>query len=165
MPRRPREECESQIYHVVQRGVGQQMIFEDDDDRRFFLELLRKHLCDGSPSSLLAWCLMPNHAHLLIHRELSALSKAMKLIGVSHARYLNDRCNRAGHLSQDRFAGEPIKGGSQLMSTIRYMHNNPVKANAANVDESASRFANLSAISKAAFLWSGQRWTASSTIS
>ncbi len=60
MPRRPREECESQIYHVVQRGVGQQMIFEDDDDRRFFLELLRKHLCDGSPSSLLAWCLTPS---------------------------------------------------------------------------------------------------------
>lgn len=135
MPRRPREECESQIYHVVQRGVGQQMIFEDDDDRRFFLELLRKHLCDRSPSSLLAWCLMSNHTHLLIHRELSVLSKAMKLIGVSYARYFNDRYNRAGHLFQGRFASEPIKRDSQLMATIRYIHNNPVKANAANVDD------------------------------
>lgn len=116
-------------------GVGRQIIFEDDDDRRFFPELLRKHLCDTSPSSLLAWCLMSNHTHLLIHRELSALSKAMRLIGVSYARCFNDRYNRAGHLFQDRFASEPIKGDSQLMATIRNIHNNPVKANAAKVDE------------------------------
>lgn len=135
MPRKPREECESQMYHVVQRGVGQQIIFEDDEDRRFFLELLRKHLCDGSPSSLLAWCLMSNHTHLLIHRELPALSKAMKLIGVSYARYFNDRYDRAGHLFQDRFASEPIKDDSQLIAAIRYIHNNPVKASAAKIGD------------------------------
>lgn len=131
MPRKPREECESQIYHVVQRGVGQQILFEDDDDRQFFLTLLQKHLCDSPTSSLLAWCLMSNHTHLLIHRKLSDLSKAMKLIGVGYARYFNDRYDRTGHLFQDRFASEVVKDDEQLLTTIRYIHNNPMKAKVA----------------------------------
>lgn len=128
MSRKPREECESQIYHVVQRGVGQQILFEDDADRRFFLTLLQKHLCGDTTSSLLAWCLMSNHTHLLIHKKLSDLSNAMKLIGLSYARYFNDRYDRSGHLFQDRFVSEAIKDDEQLLTTIRYIHNNPVKA-------------------------------------
>lgn len=137
MPRKPREACESQIYHVVQRGVGQQIIFEDDEDRRFFLSLLEKHLCGEMPPSLLAWCLMSNHTHLLIRRELPALSKAMKLIGVSYARYFNDRCGRTGHLFQDRFASEPIKDDRQFAAVVRYIHNNPEKADVANASDYA----------------------------
>ena len=135
MPRKPREACESQIYHVVQRGVGQQVIFEDDEDRRFFLGLLQKYLCDEELPSLLAWCLMSNHTHLLIRKELPALSRAMKLIGVGYARHFNDRYGRTGHLFQDRFASEAIKDDRQLVTVIRYIHNNPAKANMANTSD------------------------------
>lgn len=135
MPRKPREECESQIYHVVQRGVGQQILFEDDEDRRFFLELATKHLGAGENGSVLAWCLMSNHTHLLIHLTLPELSKAMKAIGVSYARYFNDRYGRSGHLFQDRFASEAVKDDVQFMVTVRYIHANPAKAGISAMDE------------------------------
>ena len=134
MPRKPREECESQIYHVVQRGVGQQILFEDDEDRCFFLELVTKHLGAGENGSVLAWCLMSNHTHLLIHLTLPELSKAMKAIGVSYARYFNDRYGRSGHLFQDRFASEAVKDDVQFMVTVRYIHANPAKAGISAMD-------------------------------
>lgn len=135
MPRKPREECESQIYHVVQRGVGQQILFEDDEDRRFFLDLAAKRFGSGNNGSMLAWCLMSSHTHLLIHLPLPELSREMKVIGVSYARYFNDRYGRVGHLFQDRFASEAIKDDVQFMATVRYIHANPAKAGIGGIDE------------------------------
>lgn len=134
MPRKPREECESQIYHVVQRGVGQQILFEDDEDRRFFLQLAAERFGSGENGTVLAWCLMSNHTHLLIRRPLPELSKEMKVIGISYARYFNDRYGRTGHLFQDRFASEAVKDDAQFMVTIRYIHANPTKAGICDMD-------------------------------
>ena len=131
MPRQKRELSEGSVYHVVQRGVGQQILFEDDADRRYFLHLLQKYISDGE-SDILAWCLMSNHTHLLVRMEMDALSRAMKAIGVSYARYFNDRYARSGHLFQDRFYSEAVKDDAQLMVTVRYIHANPLKARIAD---------------------------------
>ena len=128
MPRRSREQCEVHLYHVVQRGIGRQIIFEDDEDRVFFLSLLEKYFGAGEEGCVLAWCLMSNHTHLLINDHLPELSKKMKALGVSYARCFNGRYGRSGHLFQDRFASEAEKDDAQLMQTIRYIHANPEKA-------------------------------------
>ena len=68
MPRTARAVGDSGIYHVMLRGINRQTIFEDDEDRERFLEILKKTK-EKDGYHLIAWCLMPNHVHLLIHEK------------------------------------------------------------------------------------------------
>lgn len=74
-----RAAAESNIYHVIVRGVGSQIIFETDADRLKYLRLLDEKFPEEGVG-LLAWCLMDNHAHLLLAAPVSALSKAMRRV-------------------------------------------------------------------------------------
>ena len=68
MPRKARTKSESGIYHVMLRGINQQVIFEDEEDNQKFLEVLND--CKAvSGYKLFAYCLMGNHIHLLIKVE------------------------------------------------------------------------------------------------
>lgn len=127
MPRMPRKRSESDIYHVFVRGVGRQIIFDDDDDCEFFLALLQKKM-EGLDGKVLAWCLMGNHFHILFKMDLSAVSEYMKRVEVAYARYFNDRHDRMGCLFQGRFGSEPIEDDAQLLAAVRYIHMNPQKA-------------------------------------
>lgn len=127
MSRASRKQSESDFYHVFARGVGRQVIFDDDDDCEFFLDLLRKRLEEAN-GRILAWCLMENHFHILFQMNMCELSKYMKLVEVSYARYFNDRHDRVGCLFQGRFGSEPIEDDSQLLSVVRYIHMNPQKS-------------------------------------
>ena len=118
---------ESGIYHVVSRGVGQQIIFETEADRRRYLGSLRS-LVDGSSGALLAWCLMDNHAHLLISQPLDRLSATMRRLNSGYALYFNLVHDRSGHLFQGRFRSEPVDSEEYLMTVVRYIHQNPWKA-------------------------------------
>lgn len=93
MARTPRRRAESDIYHVVARGVGRQIIFEDDADRRRFLALLKERLAD-TEGALLAWCLMDNHFHLLLRMPLEELSKTMRSLQTAFALFFNRRHDR-----------------------------------------------------------------------
>ena len=127
MPRMARKSSESSIYHVIQRGVGKQILFEDDEDRTFYLAMARRFAEDQPESDpILAWCLMSNHVHLLLHMELSELSRFMKRLGTTYARYFNERHSRAGHLFQDRFRSEPVDDDAYLITVVIYIHLNPV---------------------------------------
>lgn len=126
MPRSARRVSEGSIYHVVQRGVGKQILFEDDTDRRRYLGLVERFLGDLGEGELLAWCLMSNHVHLLARMPLPRLSEFMKRLGVAYARYFNDAHSRTGHLFQDRFKSEPVNDDGYLMTVVRYIHLNPV---------------------------------------
>ena len=130
MSRVPRRLCECDMYHVFARGVGRQIIFEDYDDRIFFVDLLRRKLQEraGIGVELLAWCLMDNHFHLLVHAKMPDLSNFMKSIEVAYARRFNERYDRGGCLFQGRFGSEPIQSESQLLAAVRYIHLNPQKA-------------------------------------
>lgn len=127
MTRKPRKQSPANIYHVTNRGVSRQIIFEDDADRERFLATLRRFM-EEFDGELYAWCLMSNHFHLLLHMELEDISLLMKKVGVSYAAYFNGKYDRVGTLFQDRFRSEPIDKDSYLMTVVRYIHQNPVKA-------------------------------------
>lgn len=127
---RLRQVSEADIYHVVSRGTGKQLIYEDDDDRRVFLHLLRTSLSETGVE-LFAWCLMGNHFHLLLHGDITRISKCMQKLCSSYARWFNEKAGRVGHLFQDRFYSEPINSDSYLLTVVRYIHDNPEKGHIA----------------------------------
>ncbi len=131
---RSRKESETGIYHVVSRGVGRQMIFEDDDDRKRYLDLLRKETAEHH-GEVLAWCLMDNHVHILLRIGLDDLSESMRAINSAYAMYFNKRHGRVGHLMQGRFKSEPVDSDGYLLAVVRYIHQNPEKANIAKTSE------------------------------
>lgn len=109
------------------RGVNRQDIFHDEDHFRKYLDILLSVLLE-SGSRLLGYCLMRNHAHLLIDTGNSSISEIMKSLGISYAQWYNRKNERCGHVFQDRFKSEPVENDSYLFTVIRYIHQNPVKA-------------------------------------
>ena len=127
MSRAPRAKSASGVYHVVMRGVGRQLIFEDDSDRRALLDSLARMSDDGS-LTVYAWCLMTNHFHLLLREGNEPVSDSMKRIAVSYAMRFNQKTGHVGHVFQDRFASEPVEDDAYLLTVLRYIHNNPERA-------------------------------------
>lgn len=127
MGRTPRKRSESDVYHVFVRGVGRMQIFEDADDNTYALDLLRRMSFEEG-CSILAYCLMGNHFHLLVKMSLEDLSEAMRRLEVSYAQYFNGKYERVGTLFQGRFGSEPITSDEQLLAAVRYIHLNPTKA-------------------------------------
>lgn len=81
-----------------------------------------------SKYEMYAWCLMNNHVHLLLKEGIEPISTTMKRIGVSFVWYYNGKYNTNGHLFQDRFKSEKVESDQYLLTVIRYIHQNPVKA-------------------------------------
>lgn len=134
MVRGARKQSESGIYHVVSRGVGRCVIFEDDTDRVRFLEKLVKVFAEHD-IELHAWCLMSNHFHLLVRSDLDRLAMAMKHLNSTYALYFNKRYGRVGHLFQGRFKSEPVGEDRYYLTVLRYIHQNPQKAGICSADE------------------------------
>ena len=132
MPRQARQH--SEYMHIIVRGIGKQILFENDADRTRYLDFLRKYQKDTG-ISILAYCLMENHVHLLVHDENDNLSAFMKKTGGSYAQYYNRKYDRAGHLFQDRYKSEPIRDEAYLLSAFRYILNNPQKAGICAAEE------------------------------
>ena len=127
MPRKVRRTCESGIYHVMLRGINRQRIFEDERDYRQFLSTLAKYrtVCGYT---LLGYCLMPNHVHLLIREGDEPLPTVFRRIGASYVYWYNGKYGRVGHLFQDRYKSEAVEDEAYLLTVARYIHQNPVKA-------------------------------------
>lgn len=127
MPRQARKKSESGIYHVMLRGINKQQIFEDDEDCEKFMLILQE--CKAiSEFKLLAYCLMGNHIHLLIKPQKETLETVFKRIGGRFVYWYNVKYKRTGHLFQDRFKSEPVEDDAYLLTVLRYIHQNPVKA-------------------------------------
>lgn len=128
MARRAREISPTGYYHVIQRGVGKQIIFEDEKDYNRYLRKLRESK-EQYQVSVVAYCLMSNHVHLLLHSEdIAAISRMMRVLGASYASFYNIKYDHTGHVFQDRYLSNPIKDEEHLLTCIRYIHNNPVRA-------------------------------------
>ena len=127
MARTAREKSESNIYHVMLRGINRQQIFLDEADNRRFLEVLRQ--CrEMSKYRLFAYCLMGNHVHLLLRADGEPLERVMKRIGTRFAVWYNTKHDRVGHLFQDRYRSEAVHDEAYFLTVLRYILNNPVKA-------------------------------------
>jgi putative transposase len=155
MPRKYtiKEYLPQSIYHIFNRGVNKQVIIHDDQDCSVFLNILKE--CLSPPPNipphttiiynsqqfdainykrknyyqritLLSYCLMPNHFHLLLKQEQDkTISSFMKAIGVRYALYYNQRYHRVGQLYESRYKGVRLIGMDTVLFISRYIHRNP----------------------------------------
>lgn len=136
MPRQTRRKSGTGIYHVMLRGINRQDIFEEAEDYLHFLRSMNcvvesKDDCGEALPPLChfyAYCLMPNHVHLLIQERTAPIGEIVKRIAVSYVYYFNKKYGRNGHLFQDRFKSEPVDDMAYFKTLLRYIHQNPVRA-------------------------------------
>ena len=124
MTRTARLASRSDIYHVISRGAGKRDLFEDDEDREFYLNALER-FARKEELSILAWCLMDNHIHILCRGELSNMTSMMKRLNTSYAQHFNGRHGHVGPVFQGRFASYPVETEEHFLQTVRYIHLNP----------------------------------------
>ena len=129
MPRQARTISPNGYYHVMMRGNGRQLIFNDGADRRAFLSMLADTL-NKYPVKLIAWCLMDNHFHLLVECPLDSngtdsLGAFMHQLATRYAVHFNTRTGHVGSVFQGRFTSKPIESDAYLLRAMRYIHNNP----------------------------------------
>ena len=127
MPRMKRQKSNTNVYHIILRGINQQEIFYDNIDRRKFLKVL-KETKEKYQYNLYAYVLMNNHIHLLIMDKENNLSKIMQSLATSYALYFNKKYERIGHVFHNRFKSKNVNTLSYFINLIRYIHFNPVKA-------------------------------------
>jgi putative transposase len=127
MARQARQLSESAIYHVMMRGINRDAIFLEDEDRQRFLDLLNV-VRQTSGCLVLAYCLMPNHVHLVLQTTAEPIGTVIKRLGVRYAGWFNRKYERVGHLFQDRFKSIPVEDDAYLVTLLRYVWNNPVEA-------------------------------------
>jgi putative transposase len=131
MPRIPRGQVSGFAYHVINRGNGGATVFHKEGDYRIFLDLLvaakTKH-----PVMLLGFCLMPNHFHLVVQPKTpEALSAFMQWSLTAHVRRYHKHYRSHGHVWQGRFKSFPIQEDEHLLTVLRYVLCNPVRAHLA----------------------------------
>ena len=127
MPRAARVKSKTGIYHIILRGINRQIIFEDEEDSLKFLQTLSEYK-EKSEYEVYAYCLMGNHVHILIKEGKEELGTAMRRIGASYVYWYNWKYERNGHLFQDRYKSEAVEDDKYLLTVLRYIHQNPLKA-------------------------------------
>ena len=127
MPRAARKKSSTDIYHVMLRGINRQEIFQDEEDYSRFLRTL-SDCKQVSGFKLYAWCLMPNHIHLLLRVQNEPLDLIIKRIGSRYVWWYNMKYERIGHLFQDRYKSEPVEDDAYFLTVLRYILQNPMKA-------------------------------------
>lgn len=162
MPRRLITFNDNDIYHIFNRGVAKQVIF---NNHRFYThferamgyyqkskntlsfsryldlkpesqsEYIKKNILNNENSiEIIAFCLMPNHYHLLVKQlKPNGISTYMQQLGNSYTRYFNTKTHRIGPLFQGQFKAVLIESGEQLIHVSRYIHLNPFVAGLLNL--------------------------------
>ena len=133
MPRGARLDGPGALHHVTIRGLERRAIFRDAHDRRVFLAHLGR-VGRATGLAVLAWALLPNHAHLLVRtaRPRTAagggLATAMRRLLTAYAVAFNRRHGRSGHLFQNRYKSILVEDEPYLLELVRYIHLNPLRA-------------------------------------
>lgn len=137
---------ESGYYHIMARGNNRTKIFGCHADCREMLRLM-KRLSDQQEISIYAYCVMPNHYHILLRtggegllgeagcHDLQILAHAMHRINTAYAHYYKNKYEYVGHVFQGRYVSRAIDSHQYLSRAIRYIHDNPVKASLAKLPE------------------------------
>ncbi|MEI2692134.1 MAG: transposase [Anaerolineae bacterium] len=117
-----------QYYHIYNRGVNRQPIFFTRHNWTFFLQRLNEYFT-ADKAIVVAYCLMPNHYHLLVHVLDAAFSfSVMQPFVTSYTKAINKEQDRVGTLFQGRFKGILVDNNDYLVHLSRYIHRNPVDA-------------------------------------
>jgi len=124
------------VYHLYNRGNNKQDIFFDDENYIFFLKQFDKYLT--TKLDVLAYCLMPNHFHLLVRIKIidglaeadvsRQTTKAMRDFLISYSKSVNKKYSRSGALFQPKFKRKEVDNDFYFSWLVQYIHLNPVKA-------------------------------------
>lgn len=126
MPRSQRIKSEDAIYHIMVRSISEISLFEEDKNKEKYLSYIKQYQ-EIYNFKVYAYCIMPNHAHLIIDSNGADISKIMHSINLKYALFYNYTHNRHGHLFQDRFKSKIVHDDEYLITLSAYIHNNPLK--------------------------------------
>ncbi|MEO8496777.1 MAG: transposase [Planctomycetota bacterium] len=127
MPRPIRPIAPGLVYHVMNRGNNRQKVFDQDGDYQAFLKAMLD-LKQRKPFELYGFCLMSNHFHLLIRPQQHNISHLMQSLLVSHTQRYHKNRRSLGHVWQGRFKSPVIQDDDHLLTVLRYVEANPVRA-------------------------------------
>lgn len=127
MPRKNRFHYKNAIYHVMLRGNNRQKIFHQHQDYADFLNYIET-AAQRYTASILLYCLMTNHIHLVIEVTNIPISKIMQSVTSAYAKSHNKCHNKIGHVFQGRFLSKLVQDDSYLLELCYYIHMNPLKA-------------------------------------
>lgn len=135
MPRTSRLVAVGFPHHVIQRGNNRQKVFFARATREKYLDLLREY-SQRWDISILAYCLMTNHIHLLVKpTQPDSLAKMMQGVTLGYTRYRNKRYKKTGRLWESRYYSSIIDEEKYLWAVARYIEQNPVRAGIARQAE------------------------------
>jgi putative transposase len=126
MPRQARLDSPGMLHHVIIRGIEKRRIVDDDVDCKDFVRRLGA-LAEETCTTIYAWALMSNHAHLLLCSPAMGLAKFMRRLLTGHAVRYNLRHRRHGPLFQDRYKSIVCDGDRYFTELVRYIHLNPLR--------------------------------------
>ncbi len=149
MPRLARNIFDTPFFHVISQGVNKEYIFKNDKYINTYMSLLKRYKGEFN-INIIAFCIMNNHAHLLLHTQNTQnMGKYMHKVHSVYAQYYNNEEHRVGVVFRNRYVSEPIFNEKYLAKCVNYIHMNPVKAGIVEESEdykySSSRYYNTSA--------------------
>ncbi|OGI58224.1 hypothetical protein A3C60_00030 [Candidatus Nomurabacteria bacterium RIFCSPHIGHO2_02_FULL_37_45] len=130
MARLPRVDIGNELYHIINRANARLPIFFEEEDFELFISIL-KEAEKKYNMRILAYCLMPNHFHLVLYpKQDNDLQKFMQWVTLTHTQrwHIKNRTIGSGHLYQGRYKSFLIEGDRHLLSVIRYVERNPLRA-------------------------------------
>jgi REP element-mobilizing transposase RayT len=127
MPRRARLDAPGTLHHVIVRGIERRRIVNDVADRKNFVNRLAE-LSAGTKTTIYAWALLTNHAHILLRSSEIGLSGFMRRLLTGYAVSYNRRHRRWGHLFQNRYKSIVCDEDAYFTELVRYIHLNPLRA-------------------------------------
>lgn len=129
MPKKPREISDPGLYHVINRGNNKMQTFRDRDDFEHYLNLLRKYKSQFN-FKLYAFCLMPNHVHLLLETAGpdKGISRLMHRLNLAYSAWFQIRHQWKGHVWQGPFHSFLVEKERYLYACARYIELNPCRA-------------------------------------
>lgn len=123
MPKRARIKAPEYIYHITCRSISEVLLFRDEEDKDYYLDLLKKNK-EENQCKIYAYCLMDTHLHLHLDPQGYDLSKFMQSVNVSYVIYYNRKYKRHGHLFQGRFDSRVVNSDKYNLAVSAYIHNN-----------------------------------------
>lgn len=113
-------------YHIYNRGNAKEDIFMDNMDYSVYFKKLEFYK-ERHQVSIICYCLMPNHIHLLIRQNTDKpIYKFIQSLHTSYSMYFNKKYNKVGHIFQGRFMQKNIESDEYLLHLSRYIHLNPI---------------------------------------
>lgn len=126
--RKPRFYYEANFYHVMVQGDEKKYIFQSYKNKQKYLYYLKRNAFRND-IEIIAYCIMDNHAHVLLFcPEIARISKMMSESNTSFGIYYSKERKNIGHVFRERYRSESIYTKEHLINCIKYIHNNPVKA-------------------------------------